>query len=134
MANLDDLHTQNKQSNLKTILIVEDEASLGDLLVEAISEETPHRAVHAADGPRAFSIVEHIKPNLFLLDFHLPHMNGIEVYDRLHAIYGLEHIPAILMTAGVLRHDISRRKIVGMSKPVDLNKLLDLIEELLAEE
>jgi CheY-like chemotaxis protein len=134
MENIHDLFTQDKQSDLKTILIVEDEATLGDLLVEAISEETPHRAVLAADGSRAFNVIEHITPNLFLLDYHLPHMNGIEVYDRLHATNGLEHIPAILMTAGVLQHDIRRRKIVGMSKPIDLNKLLDLIEELLAEE
>jgi hypothetical protein len=39
-----------------------------------------------------------------------------------------------LLTAGVLEHDFRRRKLVGMSKPVDLNKLLDLIEELLAND
>src|SRR5947199_6954849 len=127
MTNTEDQFTKEEHSNLKTILIIEDEAAIGDLLVEAILEETPHRAVLAADGPRAFHIIEHIKPSLFLLDFHLPQMNGIEVYDRLHATNGLEHIPAILMTAGVLQHDIRRRKIVGISKPVDLNKLLDLI-------
>jgi CheY-like chemotaxis protein len=60
-------------------------------------------------------------------------MNGIELYDRLYANPELANIPAILLTSGVLEHDIRRRKIVGMSKLVELNKLLDLIEELLAE-
>lgn len=121
-----------KHSAMKTILVVEDEASVGDLFVEIISQETPHRAVLVADGSRALKIIRDIKPDLFLLDFHLPGMNGIELYDQLHATEGLEDTPAILITAGVLEHDIRRRKIVGMSKPVEMSKLLDLIEELLA--
>ena len=37
-----------------------------------------------------------------------------------------------MTSAGVLEHDFQNRHIVGISKPVGLNKLLDLIEELLA--
>jgi CheY-like chemotaxis protein len=123
---------QGKQTAMKTILIIEDEAVVGELIVQLIAQETPHRAILAADSSRAFNILEHIKPDLFLLDYHLPRMNGIELYDRLHATEGLENIPAILMTAGVLEHNFHRRKVVGISKPFALNKLLDLIEELLA--
>jgi CheY-like chemotaxis protein len=126
--------SQGKRAAMKTILIAEDDAAIGELLVQVIAQETPHRAILVADSSRAFNIIEHIKPDLFLLDYHLPGMNGIELYDRLHATEGLEHIPAILLTAGVLEHDFRRRKLVGMSKPVELNKLLDLIEELLAND
>jgi CheY-like chemotaxis protein len=125
---------KNKRAPMKTILIAEDDAAVGELLVQVITQETPHRAILVADSTRAFNIIEHLKPDLFLLDYHLPGMTGIELYDRLHATQGLEHIPAILLTAGVLEHDFRRRKLVGMSKPVELNKLLDLIEELLATE
>ena len=118
----------------KVILIVEDEAAIGDMLVETIDRETPHRAILVADSSRAFEIITRVKPDLVLLDYHLPRMTGIELYDHLHATPGLEHLPAILMTAGVLQHDLRRRKIVGMSKPVEINKLLDIIEELLEEE
>jgi hypothetical protein len=58
-------------------------------------------------------------------------MNGIELYDQLHAAKGLEHLPAIMTSPGVLEHDIQDRHIVGMSKPVELSKLLDIIAELL---
>lgn len=126
--------SQAKRATMKTILIAEDDAAIGELLVQVITQETPHRAIVVVDSSRAFTIIEHIKPDLFLLDYHLPGMNGIELYDRLHATQGLEHTPAILLTAGVLEHDFRRRKLVGMSKPVELNKLLDLIEELLAED
>ena len=125
---------QRQPSISKVILIVEDEAAIGDLLVETIARETPHRAILVADSTRAFDVIKRIRPNLVLLDYHLPGMNGVELYDRLRAIEGLEHIPAILMTAGVLQYDMRRRKLVGMSKPIDINKLLDMIEELLAEQ
>lgn len=125
--------TQVKHAVMKTILIVEDDAAVGELLVQVITQETPHRAILVADSSRAFNIIEYLNPDLFLLDYHLPGMTGIELYDRLHATEGLEHTPAILLTAGVLEHDFRRRKLVGMSKPVELNKLLDLIEELLAD-
>jgi CheY-like chemotaxis protein len=134
MSDAEDQSSQIQSTALKVILIVEDEAAIGDLLVETIARETPHRAILVADSTRAFNVIQRIKPNLVLLDYHLPGMNGIELYDQLRAIEGLEDLSAILMTAGVLQHDMRRRKIVGMSKPIDINKLLDLIEELLAEE
>ena len=134
MPEKDAKSSQAKRAPMKTILITEDDAAVGELLVQVISQETPHRAILVADSSRAFTIIEHVKPDLFLLDYHLPRLTGIELYDRLHATEGLEHIPAILLTAGVLEHDFRRRKLVGMSKPVDLNKLLDLIEELLAND
>ena len=118
---------------MKTILIVEDDADIGELYFDTISQETPHQAVLVPDGVAALNVVEEIIPDLFLLDYHLPVMNGLELYDQLHTIKGLEGIPAILITAGVLEHDISNRKLVGISKPIDLEKLLDLIEDLLAE-
>ena len=134
MPQKDAKSSQPERTPMKTILITEDDAAVGELLVQVISQETPHRAILVADSSRAFTIIEHVRPDLFLLDYHLPRMTGIELYDRLHATEGLEHIPAILLTAGVLEHDFRRRKLVGMSKPVDLNKLLDLIEELLAND
>lgn len=118
---------------MKTILIVEDDALIGDFLVAAISGETPHRAVLVADSTRALEVLQQTKPDLFLLDYHLPGTNGLELYEQLHSMDGLGSIPTILMSAGVLQYGIGRRKIVGISKPVELNKLLDLIEELLAQ-
>ncbi|GAC1699624.1 MAG: hypothetical protein PVS3B3_26540 [Ktedonobacteraceae bacterium] len=68
---------------------------------------------------------------MLLLDYHLPNMNGLELYDSLHVMPQFSSIPTILITAGVLQYEIQNRQIVGMSKPVDINKLLDIISELL---
>jgi CheY-like chemotaxis protein len=122
----------NKHSAMKLILIVEDDALIGEVFVQAISEETAHQALLVPDGFRALEIVKTYRPDLIMLDYHLPRMNGLELYDRLHAIKELENVPTILTTAGVMHHDIQQRHLIGISKPIDLNKLLNLIEELLS--
>ena len=123
--------TEEKHVLMKTILIVEDDAAFAEFMCQAIAQETPHQAVRVADSLEAFKVVTQITPDLIILDYHLPNMNGIEVYDHLHATNELKHTPTIMMTAGVLEHDFGNRPIVGMSKPVPLSKLLDLIAELL---
>ncbi len=119
------------QAPLKTILIVEDDPSIGEMFVQVLVDENIYTPLLVMSGTQALEIVKETIPDLLLLDYHLPNMNGLELYDHLHAVPRLAHIPAILITAGVLQYDIQDRHMVGMSKPVDLNKLLDIIAELL---
>jgi CheY-like chemotaxis protein len=118
---------------VKMILLVEDDANIGEVLVQAITQETPYLAVLVADGLEALHAVQEIKPNLLILDYHLPRMNGIELYDRLHAIEELAHIPAIMMSARLPYKDLEKRDILGMSKPIDLDEFLQTIDNLVAE-
>jgi DNA-binding NarL/FixJ family response regulator len=78
-----------------TILLVEDDPNIGSFLVEAIAQETPYRAIVASDSNAALKLVRHFTPCLFILDYGLPGMNGIELYDRLHINKELAPIPAI---------------------------------------
>jgi DNA-binding response OmpR family regulator len=115
----------------KTILIVEDDDAFGEFLCQAISQETPHQPLRVPDGFQALEVIKEITPGLIILDYYLPSMNGVELYDQLHATRGLERLPAIMTSPGVLEHDIQDRHIVGMSKPIELSKLLDIIVELI---
>ena len=95
---------------MKLILIVEDDASIGEMLVRAISEETPHQALLVPDSMHVLEIIKEYRPDLIILDYHLPRMNGLELYDRLQAIEGFENIPTILTTAAPPdRHEQARR-------------------------
>ena len=116
---------------VKTILIVEDDPSIGEMFAQALASENIYNALLVTSGTQALEVVKDIVPDLLLLDYHLPTMNGLELYDALHTLPQFSSIPAILITAGVLEHAIGDRHIVGMSKPVDINKLLDIISELL---
>ena len=115
----------------KTVLVVEDDTGIGNFLVQAISQETTHHALLVSDGFQALKAVASIKPSLFILDYQLPRMNGIELYDHLHATPGLEEIPAIVISARLPRQEIEKRKIMSMSKPLELDDFLNTIERLL---
>jgi len=120
-----------KQAVVKTILVIEDDVNIGDVFVQAISQETPHMAVLAANAEEALTMVKTVKPNLFILDYQLPSINGIELYDQLHAMKELEHIPAIMLSARLPKQELQKRNITGMHKPIDLDDFLQLIEKLL---
>jgi len=77
---------------------------------------------------------QHVKPQLFLLDYYLPDMNGIVLYDRLHVRKDLEAVPA-LMTGAYLEaaaDDIKQRGLPALEKPFELDEFLSIIESIVA--
>ncbi len=80
----------------KTILIVDDQASVRQLLQDYLTEQG-FRTVTANDGQAALQIARHEKPDLVLLDIMMPRMDG---YQFLRA-YRTEqqHTPVIIITA-----------------------------------
>ena len=120
---------------VKTILIVEDDHAIGAFLELAIRQETLHHPFITTGVVQAREAVQQIKPDLLLLDYYLSQTTGLALYDELHALAGLEHVPALLLTAANLsEHDqeIAQRHIRVMSKPIDLDELLETINTLLA--
>ena len=118
---------------VKSILVVEDDSDIGLFLVQAISQETPYQAMLVTDGFQALKAITSIKPNLFILDYWLPSMNGIDLYDRLHATNGLEDIPAIMISAQLPRRELIKRNIHSLNKPLELDDFLRLVERLLSD-
>ena len=116
----------------KTILVVEDDELIGVFLSEAISQETAYHPLLVSDGFEALRVMHDIKPSLFLLDYRLPKMNGVELYDQLHAREGLETVPAIVLSANLPLHELTKRGLVGLKKPFDLDQLLQAIEKTIA--
>lgn len=123
--------SQEKQSTAKTILLVEDDANIGEVFIQAIVQETSYFAVLATSGQEALALAKNIKPNLFILDYQLPRMNGLELYDTLHAMTDFERIPAMMMSARLPHQELAKRNIIGLSKPIDLDEFLQTIEKLL---
>jgi DNA-binding response OmpR family regulator len=116
----------------KTILVVEDDELIGAFLAEAITQETAYHPLLVSDGFEALKVTYDIKPSLFLLDYRLPKMNGVELYDRLHAREGLETVPVIIISANLPLHELTKLGLVGLKKPFDLDQLLQAIEKAMA--
>ncbi len=80
---------------LETLLIVEDEARLADILEQYLKREGYH-VERAANGLRALELWRAARPALVLLDIMLPGMDGLEVARRIRAE---SDIPIIMLTA-----------------------------------
>ena len=125
-------HVDSQRPLVKCILIVEDDPILGDLLLEALQWEATYQGILAPSGEMALSILQTITPTLFLLDYHLPGMNGLELADQLRRREGCKQRPILLMSANLPQENGTLDDLITLQKPFDLEMLLQLIAELLA--
>ena len=111
-------------SPVKCILVVEDDAANGACFAEMIVQETPYYVLLAPTSLRALEIVRNIKPNLFIFDYRLPQMNGVQLFDQLHALPELEDVPALILTACLedCEAEIETRKLIR-DLPAGVNEL-----------
>jgi DNA-binding response OmpR family regulator len=95
----------------RTILVVEDDATLRETLVDALEVEG-FRVIAAADGRAALVRFRADKPDLVLLDLMLPELSGIEVCRIIRAESG---VPIVMLTA----KDSELDKVVGLELGAD---------------
>ena len=95
----------------RTILVVDDETTLRETLVEALELEG-YRAIPAADGREALARFRADHPDLVLLDLMLPELSGVEVCRILRAESA---VPIIMLTA----KDGEVDKVVGLELGAD---------------
>jgi DNA-binding response OmpR family regulator len=95
----------------RTILVVDDETTLRETLVDALESEG-FRVVSAADGREALTVFRAERPDLVLLDLMLPELSGIEVCRIIRAESG---VPIVMLTA----KDSELDKVVGLELGAD---------------
>ncbi len=84
-----------------TILQVEDSEE-NRALVRRVLQAAGHQVVDAVDGEEALRLAREVRPDLILMDLHLPGIDGFEVTARLRALEELAHVPVVALTANVL--------------------------------
>jgi adenylate cyclase len=109
------------------ILIVDDEPFNLDLLEQELDEQN-YTIERANDGAEALDKVPVFQPDLILLDYMMPKMNGLEVLRRLREDALYKRIPVILLTAKATQEDKVRGLDAGADdyviKPFDSFELL----------
>ncbi len=124
---------RNQETPIPTILLVEDDVSVSEVLTQYIELATPYTVLAAPDAAQAFQMIDATPPSLFLLDYQLPEMNGLELADRLHAIKELEAVPTLMISANSpSRQAMQQRHITFLRKPFDLSEVLEAIDQLLS--
>src|SRR4026207_914951 len=116
------------------ILIVDDEPFNLDLLEQELADYE-YVIERAGDGVEALEKTESFEPDLILLDYMMPRMNGLEVLKHLRATPEHQGIPVILLTAKATQED----KVAGLdagaddyvTKPFDSFELLARVRAML---
>ena len=116
----------------KTVLLVEDDLALRDILQDILEEEG-YDVVPAADGRQALEYLRTTSgrdeaPALMILDLMMPLVSGWEVLDAMEADPRLQ-VPVIVVSAdGTKPEDISTGT-VFLHKPFNLEELLETVHE-----
>lgn len=97
--------------NKKTILVVDDEQPIIDVLVCNLQREG-YNTLEATDGEMGFDIAQEKRPDLILLDVMLPKMDGLTVCKKIKQVYS---VPVLMVSARSEEID----KIVGLELGAD---------------
>jgi two-component system phosphate regulon response regulator PhoB len=120
----------------KTILIADDEEDLR-MLVEITLEDPVYRIVTAVDGEQALAQIRVTRPDLVILDWMMPRLNGLEVVKQLRRDPTTVRIPVVLLTANDCQKDQEEAHTLGivayLVKPFSPLELLHLVREALDE-
>jgi two-component system, OmpR family, phosphate regulon response regulator PhoB len=120
---------------VKTILIADDEEDLR-LLVQVTLEHPSYRILTAIDGCAAMEAVCTHIPDLLILDWMMPGLNGCEVVRKLRLYSDTAKIPIVMLTAkdGLdARKQIASLDLAGyLVKPFSPLELIQKVREVLA--
>jgi two-component system, OmpR family, phosphate regulon response regulator PhoB len=117
-----------------TILIVEDEPSIAELVMFTLRESGWNVCVVSSAG-EAWEFIQRRTPHLVLLDWMLPDQSGLRLLGRIRADRQLQDLPVIMLTAKSMEED----KIAGLdtgaddyiTKPFSPRELISRIKALL---
>src|SRR5690554_7556422 len=82
----------------KTVLIVDDEAAIREMIAVAL-QMAGYRCLEAENAQSAHAIVVDHQPDIILLDWMMPEVSGIELARRLKRETAYADIPIIMLTA-----------------------------------
>lgn len=102
------------EKDKKTILVVDDEQSIMELLVFNLQKEG-YNTLQAYDGVTAVDMAINEKPDLILLDVMIPKLDGISVCKKIRYALNISNIPILMISA----KDTESDKIVGLEMGAD---------------
>jgi len=120
---------------MKKVLVVEDEEDVRELVAFKLSS-AGYDVTVAVDGEEGLAQARLIRPDLVLLDWMTPRLNGLDAAIAMRADPELAAIPVILLTAKSQERDVERGFSAGIDdyivKPFSPKELVSRIEAVLA--
>ena len=114
----------------RQVVVVEDN-ELNMKLFREVLESSGYRTLEAETGERAVALTTEHRPDLVLMDIHLPDIDGVEALRMLRADERTASVPVLALTAQAMEGDRERFLAAGfdgyLSKPVNIADLLDAV-------
>ena len=117
------------------IVYVEDNP-VNALLMQEVVEQRPDCTLHLAASVRdGIDLINRLRPDLVLVDLHLPDGSGLEVADWMRTMPLLTRVPVVVVSADSTQAQRDAATVAGarayLAKPIRLAETLQLIDELL---
>jgi CheY-like chemotaxis protein len=119
---------------MKKILVADDTAN-GRELVKAVLSNSGYEVLEACDGAEALALARELRPDLIILDLHMPGLDGFGVVQALRRDERFASTPVMALTASAMMGDKERALAIGftgyITKPIRLSALRSEVERLL---
>lgn len=118
--------------DMPTILVVDDEPAINDI-IRLVLEEEGYKVITAANGRQALELAASARPDLLLCDVMMPLMDGRSVCRAINRDPELRGIPVVLMSAVpdmLSRADCNYAAFIR--KPFDIELVVRTVEKVLA--
>lgn len=120
---------------MTTILIVDDEYFIADILGYALEDEG-FMVVRASNGQRGLEVLERERPALIITDFMMPVMDGLEFAKAVRALPSVNHLPIILISGAQAHIGMQRSDLFNavLEKPFNIDLIVAKVKNLLASD
>ena len=120
------------------ILVVEDDQDIREMIADYLQDSFGHEVTQAQDGANAFEVAGQQKFDTILTDLSMPKMNGIELCSNVRADSVNKDTPIVVVSGDLDMARVEKIKRLSVAhilhKPVDMNTLADLVENLARKE
>jgi excisionase family DNA binding protein len=126
---------ENLDSGKRRVLIVDDDAAIVEMLRDLLTRDGRFEVKSASNGFDAGALTKEFRPDVVLLDYMLPDINGNVVCQRIRSDPELGGTKIIIVSGAISEAEIKGLKAAGaddfIKKPFDVDKLISRRFELL---
>lgn len=117
---------------MTTILVVDDEYLIADILSFALEDEG-FMVVTAGNGRKGLEVLDRERPALIITDFMMPVMDGLEFATAVRALPSANHLPIILMSGAQAHIGMQRSDLFDavLAKPFNIDLIIAEVKKLL---
>jgi excisionase family DNA binding protein len=131
-----DIPTEGFDTGRRRVLVVDDDADIVELFTDALGADERFEVRTAGTGYDAGLLTQQFKPDLMILDYMLPDLNGNKVCQRVRNDPEMAGMKVVIVSGVVNQDEIDELLEAGadefVKKPFDVEKLIERMENLLA--